>query len=265
MQVKNSAKTSTLKTEDPKATIFNIQKFSVHDGRGIRTTIFFQGCPLNCWWCHNPESQSFTHIQSNTKEYSASNLYEIVEKERIFYDESNGGITISGGEPLMQHAFLQVFLKKCRENELHTTIDTSGYSTPKKFAEIALLTDMFLFDLKFINCANHKKYTGVDNHDILLNFKYLINNNIPLQVRIPIIPSITSTEKNIKELIDFLLQNNYNRIINLLPFHSIAAAKYNKFGFENKLKEMLPPDEIFMLKIRNIFVERGLTQVIIGG
>jgi len=265
MQVKNIANTSTLKTEDPKATIFNIQKFSVHDGPGIRTTIFFQGCPLNCWWCHNPESQSFTQIQSNTKQYSANTLFEIVEKERIFYDESNGGITISGGEPLMQHAFLQVFLKKCRENELHSIIDTSGYSAPKKFAEIAHLTDMFLFDIKFINCTDHKKYTGVDNHNILLNFKYLIHNNIPQQVRIPIIPTITSTEKNIEEIIDFLLQNNYSGTINLLPFHSIATAKYNKFGFDNKLKEMLPADEIFILKIKNTFVEKGLSQVIIGG
>ncbi|MFC2104139.1 radical SAM protein, partial [Bacteroidota bacterium] len=173
--------------------IFDIKHFAVHDGPGIRQTIFFKGCPLNCWWCHNPESQDInpeTYIRVNKldgKEFQketitgykilVEELYKTIEGDKIFFEESGGGVTFSGGEPLMQANFLYEITKLCKENGIHTCIDTSGFSTEKTIQEIAEVADCFLYDIKLIDNYLHYKYTGIPVHDIISNLNWLDRNN----------------------------------------------------------------------------------------
>jgi pyruvate formate lyase activating enzyme len=170
-----------------KGLIFDIKRFALHDGPGIRTTVFLKGCPLRCWWCQNPESirefpetikvksvsssyNKFCEEESTFgKEYSVDSLMEELIKDRIFYEESGGGITFSGGEPLVQYKFLSETLNRCKKNGLHTVIDTSGYAPIESFNEIYNMTDIFLFDIKMLNAELHRKFTDVSNELILRN------------------------------------------------------------------------------------------------
>jgi len=162
-----------------KGIIFNIKKFAIHDGPGIRTTIFFKGCPLGCDWCHNPEGiKSEIEIINNKKigyEIDKTNLMKIILKDKIFYEQSNGGVTISGGEPFAQIEFLKSILIECKKNKIHTTLDTCGYTTINEIKKIYNYVDIFLYDLKIIDEKKHVIYTGKSNKNILRNLKYLLN------------------------------------------------------------------------------------------
>ncbi|MCK5303634.1 MAG: radical SAM protein, partial [Candidatus Heimdallarchaeota archaeon] len=171
--------------------IFDIKHFAVHDGPGIRTTVFFKGCPLSCWWCHNPESknpnpeerESPSKILSEAskkcgkdivgREVQVSEVIEELLKDVIFYDESGGGVTFSGGEPLMQVDFLSSLLKECKKNGVHTCIDTSGYTPRQIIDAVVKNVDLFLYDLKLMNNKEHEKYTGIGNEIIMQNLEYL--------------------------------------------------------------------------------------------
>jgi len=159
--------------------IFDIKRFAVHDGPGIRTTFFLKGCPLNCWWCHNPESISkgiFFDKKQNVaigKKYSVQDILIEAEKDRIFFDESDGGITLSGGEPLLQYEFTLEIVKELHQAGFHVSLDTTGYTSEKRISEIAEYVDLFLFDLKHLNDSLHKKFTGVSNIQILNNLRLL--------------------------------------------------------------------------------------------
>ncbi|OYT13869.1 MAG: hypothetical protein B6I19_02890 [Bacteroidetes bacterium 4572_114] len=163
--------------------VFDIKRFAIHDGPGIRTTIFLKGCPLKCWWCHNPESQdikTFTDVKTIVldgapfekqeeigKLMSVEELLEIIEKESVFYDESGGGVTFSGGEPLLQHEFLLEILKALKQKNIHTTVDTCGFAKWEIFEQIIDYTDLFLYDLKHIDQKKHKLFTGADNKQMI--------------------------------------------------------------------------------------------------
>ena len=181
------------------AYIFNIQRFSIHDGPGIRTTVFFQGCPLECIWCHNAEGiPQYLEKESGDKvigfpglnKYTLEGLTEEILKDRVFYDESGGGVSFSGGEPLMQAEFLIEILKKMKDLQIHTTVDTSGCAAEKCFSEVAILADLLLFDLKIVDNDLHIKYTGTDNIRVIKNLEYLIKQKIPFRIRIPLINEI---------------------------------------------------------------------------
>jgi pyruvate formate lyase activating enzyme len=249
--------------------IFDIKRFAIHDGPGIRTTIFFKGCPLRCWWCHNPESHKIlpekfdgSNIRSNInhslslnedevgREIIISELFKEIEKDAIFYEESGGGVTFSGGEPTMQPDFLKAALEKCKENEIHTTVDTSGYAPTRIFEQITSHTDLFLFDLKIMNDELHQKYTCVSNELIHKNLKWLDENNQNICIRIPVVPGITDTKKNITELISFLVKLENISEINLLPYHRAGEGKYSRFKKENRLPEINTPENSY---IKNIF------------
>ena len=203
-----------------KAIIFDIRRFCVHDGQGIRTTVFFKGCPLSCWWCHNPESrdlhaeksvkhlaldgQSFEREETTGKWMTVAEVMAEVLQDRIFYDESGGGVTFSGGEPMLQEAFLADTLKECRKQGIHTTLDTSGYASQDAMAEIAGLVDLFLYDVKIINEDLHIKYTGVSNKQILENLKFLYTSGNNVILRFPVIPGITDTNENIRDMKEFI-------------------------------------------------------------
>jgi pyruvate formate lyase activating enzyme len=246
-----------------KGLIFDIRRFTVHDGPGIRTTVFLKGCRMNCHWCHNPESQS-SHPEEVIKTFILDGntfyLNEVIGKwmsvdevmhelrlDRIFYEESSGGVTFSGGEPLMQPEFLVDILKECKTNSLHTAVDTSGYAELSTIEKIIPFTDLFLFDLKLMDEQDHIKYTGVSNKTILENLVFLASEEKQVIVRIPIIPGITDTKKNIREIKEFLSHLTKHDSpapsfkISLLPYHSIGKNKYIRFNLENKtghLKEM---------------------------
>ena len=235
-------------------TVFNIQRFAIHDGPGIRTTVFFKGCPLRCWWCHNPEShkilpekingcnlrrgfdQSFSMDKDDIgKEFSVDELMNEIVKDKIFYEESGGGVTFSGGEPLLQAEFLFEILKQCKSQGIHTTIDTSGYSPPDVINKAAEYSNLFLYDLKLLNDDIHLKYTGVSNQLILKNLVEIDQLGSQIVIRIPIVPEITDTNENLFAIRGFISSLKNISEINLLPYHRAGEGKYLKYGKENKL------------------------------
>lgn len=258
--------------------IFDIKKYAVYDGPGIRTTIFFKGCPLNCWWCHNPESQ----VQSTEKILkssfrTSSNKYEDIgmemklekviseiQKDELFYEESGGGVTFSGGEPLMQIDFLKELLDYCKDQQIHTSLDTCGHTSWEQMEKIKDKVDLFLWDIKLINEQEHQKYTGVSNKWILSNLRKLDSEHKNISIRIPIIPTITSTNENIEEIIQFLesLENHYD--IELLPYHTIGKGKYKRLQREYKLDEIVPPTKEEMDDIKKSFTSKGYNLKISG-
>lgn len=258
-----------LKKNKMQGTIFDIKHFAVHDGPGIRQTIFFKGCPLSCWWCHNPESQnpnpeSFIRVNKLDEkvfrkeeiigyEISANNLLKVIKGDKIFFEESTGGVTFSGGEPLMQAGFLYDILKLCKKDNIHTCVDTTGFAPLKTIQKIAELTDCFLFDIKIIDNELHQEYTGVPVDSILDNLQWLDQNNKHVVLRFPVIPGITNTEKNISE-IKLLLQSfkSINQI-DLLPYHNISNGKYNRFKMENKMKDAKTISDEEILKLKSDF------------
>jgi pyruvate formate lyase activating enzyme len=228
--------------------IFDIKRFAVHDGPGIRTTVFLKGCPLRCAWCHNPEGISaalcdvpksvrignkiFTEMETVGKEISVENLMRELEKEKIFMDESGGGVTFSGGEPLMQPEFLNEALIACKNAGMHTAVDTSGYARWEILEKAAKWTDLFLYDLKIMDDELHKKYTGVSNKLILENLTHLLELGKKVWIRLPMITGISFTETNINHTIDFL-QKYSIECVHLLPYHNTAFHKYKRFRMNN--------------------------------
>ena len=198
-----------------KGLIFSVKRYSIHDGPGIRVTFFMKGCPLACTWCHNPEGISrfpetinetdkvgimeFSREEVVGNGYSTSDVIKVLEKDRIFIDESGGGITFSGGEPLLQTDFLVETLNSCKALGYHTAIDTSGYSSTKSFSSILPYTDLFLYDLKHIDNNKHIELTGVPNTRILENYKFLVQGGKDIMVRIPIIPESMMMKRILKD------------------------------------------------------------------
>lgn len=235
--------------------IFDIKRFAVHDGPGIRTTVFMKGCPLSCQWCHNPESRSadictvpktvrigdksFIEDEIVGREMTVEEVMKELRKEQIFMEESGGGVTFSGGEPLQQADFLLEMLAACKLERMHTAIDTTGFSNWKILEKIAQDTDLFLYDLKLIDDKLHKTYTGVSNQLILENLGKLLELGKKVRIRIPMIPGITFTEENINQTIDYLSGLKFpTEGVDLLPYHNTASHKYERFGVENKLSEL---------------------------
>jgi len=263
--------------------IFNIQRFALHDGPGIRTTVFFKGCPLRCQWCHNPEShkilpekfngcnvrrgfdQTFSVNKDEVgKEISVEELITEILKDRVFYEESNGGVTFSGGEPLMQPKFLAEALKQSKSSGIHTTVDTSGYSSIENIKSTAADTDLFLFDLKLMNDDLHQKYTGVSNQLILKNLLELDELNKKIIIRIPIIPEITDTDENLLAIRGFISYLKNVVEVNLLPYHRTGEGKYVKYGKDNKMKETKSPDAERLANIKQLFSKLNC-KVKVGG
>ena len=245
--------------------VFKIQKYSIHDGPGIRTTLFFQGCPLSCLWCHNPESQ-VTPLKTNMEDIDkvAADLMEEIEKDLIFYDDSGGGVTFSGGEPLSQPQLLFKLLDLCREKEIHTCLDTSGYCDAKTLLKAAEKSDLILYDIKLVDETAHKKHTGKSVALVLNNLKLLSKQRANIRLRFPLIPGMTDTNKNIGGIIAFLKENTIYRDIHILPFHKAGEAKYNSLNMKNYLQDTQPPLKEKVLKVKEQFELKGFS-VTIGG
>lgn len=249
-----------------KGVISNIQRFSVHDGPGIRVTVFMQGCPLSCWWCHNPESIPFCNVEDNDDKVrmSTKELLKEIKKDLIFMDESEGGVTFSGGEPLMQLHFLQEMLELCKVEGIHTAIDTTGFISKDAFANITDLADLFLYDLKLIDNKEHKKYTGNSNVMILENLRTLAKLNKNVIIRFPLIPGITDKKDNLIAIRGFIQELAGIDQINILPYHRIAGAKYKKLNLENKMKTVMPYSQTQINEIEKFFIDAGFSTRIGG-
>ncbi|MCF6169493.1 MAG: glycyl-radical enzyme activating protein [Bacteroidales bacterium] len=263
-----------------KGIIFDIKHYAIHDGPGIRQTVFLKGCPLSCWWCHNPESRS-REIFSYEKEesidgrkicqtetvgqsYSVSALMAEIGKDRIFFEESGGGITFSGGEPLLQFDFLMEVLKKCRQQEIHTCVDTTGFVAKEKMKATAELTDLFLFDLKQMDDELHRQYTGVSNRLILENLKILDAMGKEIWVRYPLIPGFNDDESQVFRMLDFLSRLQKKPPVQLLPYHKIGKHKYTRFGIDYKMKGVEEPSQKHIEKTKKYFEDAGFA-VRVGG
>jgi pyruvate formate lyase activating enzyme len=263
--------------------IFDIKRYTIHDGPGIRTTVFFKGCPLKCLWCHNPESQnqgvdiidpeigsaclqSYRSDSPGKLGYSVSvdEIVKEIEKDILFYEQSGGGVTISGGEPLLQPEFLNDLLVKCRQKDIPTALDTCGYASWEVLSRIKNYVDLFLYDLKFINNDLHQKYTGVSNNSILENIKKLSLTGNRIIIRIPIIPGITDGIKNMRDLAGFISSQHSLKQISLLPYNFLAEEKYRKLNKSYLLQGLRPGEDNHINEIKSIFEESGL-EVSIGG
>jgi pyruvate formate lyase activating enzyme len=264
-----------------KALIFDIKRFAIHDGPGIRTTVFFKGCPLSCWWCHNPEGQSpepevilrrcaadgdliGTEPGTVGEEVTLEALVREIEKETVFHEESGGGVTASGGEPLMQAEFLGAFLDTCRERGIHTAIDTCGYAPRDVFDAVAGRADLFLYDLKIVDDALHEKYTGVSNGLILENLAALAGRGARTFIRFSVIPGITDTEENIRGVARLVSSLENIDEIDLLPFYNYADEKYRRLRRDNRARGIDPPSDERMEELRARFGALGI-RVKIGG
>ena len=300
--------------------IFNIQKFSTHDGDGVRTTIFFKGCPLRCMWCHNPESQHYYkelifHQHKCTacgrcvakckqgansivdgkivfdrskctacgvctdwcitearelagKEYTVDALVKEAMKDKIFYEQSGGGVTLSGGEVMAsQHMdYVEEVCRKLHENGVSVFIDTSGYTDYENLKRILPYVDVFLYDIKVMDPKDHKKFIGVDNSLILENLMKLSDEGAGLYIRLPIIQQVNATDEHIESVIHFLKENNIHaRQVNLLPYHDIGKGKYASLDMEYHEDEMSVPVSELMEHFKSMFEEQGFNKVNIGG
>jgi len=263
--------------------IFDIQKYAIHDGPGIRTTVFFHGCQLECWWCHNPECWQPVLKNGSLQEGSHDAQLRFVRKpnrvgqpvpsdvvlneivrDRIFYDQSGGGVTFSGGEPMMQMEFLFELLKACKQNEIHTAVDTCGYAPTSDFISIYDLVDLFLYDLKIMDNEAHKKYTGVSNELIISNLIMLSEKGKKICVRIPLIPEITDTKENINATLELITSLKKIQYISLLPYNRLGQDKCRRLNVPFRMRNCETQTDDELQKRKKLFEEAGY-QVKIGG
>ncbi len=262
-----------------KATIFDIQHCSFVDGPGIRTTVFFKGCNLRCKWCHNPESQSFekeilfyknkctgcgrckalTVNDENFlcfndakeicgKEYTVDEVLNEVLKDKSFYETSGGGVTFSGGECMLQIDFLTEMLKKCKENGIHTAVDTAGHIPWERFEKILPYIDLFLYDIKSMDIEIHKKFTGVGNELILENLSKLLKLNANVWGRVPVISSVNDSLENAQMMKVFFEESGYPENIEFLPYHAMGEHKYDALGKYTEKFDVPEKEKIEQLK-----------------
>jgi pyruvate formate lyase activating enzyme len=296
--------------------VFDIQRFALHDGPGIRTTIFFKGCGLRCWWCHNPESQQTRPelllrpelcircgaclaecphgaIRRNGdgfatdralcercgacvaactadaremvgREMTVEQVMDEVLRDTIFYDESGGGVTFSGGEPLLQGDFLLDLLRACKAHDLHTIVDTCGFASPETLDRVSPYVDLFLYDVKLMDDRRHREVTGVSNTLILDNLRRLAEHDQPVVLRVPIIPHINDDEDNLRQIGALVRCLPNVERVDILAYHTLGMDKYERLNRPNPMPETAEPSEDEMMGIKRLLETFGLN-VTIGG
>nr|WP_303182846.1 trans-4-hydroxy-L-proline dehydratase activase [Lachnoclostridium phocaeense] len=299
--------------------ITNIQKFSIHDGDGIRTTVFFKGCPLKCEWCHNPETQRFeremqvdrekctgcgtcqavcpagaVHMEDGHpvldaaactlcgkcvnfcpaglreivgQEYPVRELVRELMKDQMFYEESGGGVTFSGGEVMaMDMDFVLAVARELKKQGVTLTIDTCGYVPYERFQMLLPYVDTFLYDVKVMDPELHKKYIGTDNSLILDNLVRLARDGARIYIRIPTVKEVNGNEQNMRETIAFLQEYDIHPAqVNLLPYHDTGSGKYRKLDMEYKGTDLHAPEREEMEALAALFVDAGFKNTKIGG
>jgi pyruvate formate lyase activating enzyme len=297
--------------------IFDIKRYAINDGPGIRIVIFLKGCNLNCAWCHNPESISTETermyapakciqcgtcvmachekaitltpegiitdaercnmsgrcaevcptkaIEISGKPMSVDEIMNEIEKERVFFDQSGGGVTFSGGEPLLQSQFLIELLDECGKRRIHRAVDTAGLANTEIILEVAKRTDLFLYDLKLMDSEKHREWVGVPNEKILENLKMLAETRVKIIIRIPMIGGVNDDEENMKATARFVAElSGEKKEVNLLPYHKIAQTKYQKLGRPEDFQLLEEPTKEAQMQAIAIFQEYGI-KASIGG
>ncbi len=251
---------------ETKGRIFNIQRFSIHDGPGIRTIVFFKGCFMRCEWCCNPESQKFeiqTMIENGKKktvgrDVTVEELLPELLADRPYYRRSGGGITLSGGEILCQPQFARDLLRACKENGLHTAVESTANAPFEKIEMVLPYLDLYLMDIKHMDSEKHKRYTGAPNELILENAKKIAESDTQLIIRTPVVPSFNDTAAEIKAISKFAAGLPNVEEHHLLPYHRLGQDKYDQLGRTYALKEILPPPDEKMQYLLSIAEESGL-------
>ena len=290
--------------------VFDIKKYSIHDGPGIRTTVFLKGCLLRCEWCHNPESQSpiaemlfrenrciqcgicvdtcpHGAISWNShgpvtdrttcqrcatcvtacyaearerigREMTVAQVMAEIERDVAFYDESGGGVTLSGGEPMLQRDFARALLQACQAEEIHTVLDTCGFASWHTVDSLREAVDLFLYDLKLMNDDKHRHFTGVPNEPILNNLRGLSEHGHHIIVRVPVIPGVNDDDENFRLMGAFVATLPHVDGVDLLPYHPTAVDKYARLNMPYKLADVRPPTDERMAEIAHILQNYGL-------
>jgi len=297
--------------------IFDIKRYAINDGPGIRVVVFFKGCNLHCAWCHNPESISTEPekmysrtkcilcgtcvdvcpenaiemttnsiiiddslctlcgkctdacptkaLEMSGKPMSVSEVLVIIEKEKVFFDQSGGGVTFSGGEPLMHIGLLLELLDECRKRGIHTAIDTAGNIKTEILLDAARHADLFLYDLKMADTTEHRKWTGAGNGLILTNLQMLAETGTDIIIRIPLLGGINDTEKNIETTAAFISGlAGATKEVHLLPYHAIAQHKYTKLGKTFESEKLQEPDQLALKRAIEIFAVFGIAATVGG-
>jgi pyruvate formate lyase activating enzyme len=243
-------------------TVFNIQRFSLHDGPGIRTVVFLKGCPLRCHWCANPESQSpACQTASDGTAYgerlSDAAVWRVVERDIPFYEESGGGLTLSGGEPLMQPDFSCALLERVKAAGLHTAVETTGFAPFSVIERLAPHADLWLYDVKHHDGAAHRAGTGVDNAQIVENLKALVASGAEVVARIPVIPGFNDSLSDAGALASLLVSAGVCRA-DILPFHQMGEKKYQTLGMAYALAGAKPLRAEALAPYQAQFLSRGI-------
>lgn len=237
-----------------KGNIHSLESFGTVDGPGIRFVTFLQGCPLRCKFCHNPDTWDFSKKQ---KEYTPEELYNEMLKYKRFFG-ANGGVTVTGGEPLVQREFVKEYFKLCKQDNIHTTVDTSGYIFDEKVKEVLEYTDLVLLDIKCIDKNVYKDLTKVELENTLKFLDYLKAIKKDVWIRHVVVPTITDNNELLEKLADYLIP--YKEIIKkveLLPYHTLGKFKYDELGMEYPLKDVEPLEKERLEEVKNIFIEKG--------
>lgn len=308
--------------------IIDIQRYTVHDGPGIRTEVFLKGCPLRCLWCHSPDSQAAEDeiawfeikcigvdscgkclevcptgaltkgrrfysrfekkeiqvIELNRdacnncgrcagvcwpkalyltgRDASLSEIMRIIDRDRLYYRKSKGGVTVSGGEPMVQYKFVKALLQQCKARGLHVCLDTCGYAEWEHYREVLDYVDLVLYDLKHMDTVQSQLLTGVPNELILENARKMAEEGVALQIRIPVIPGCNDSEENIRATGAFCAGLGSSvTLVQILPYHRLGSAKYERLGKKYQLEGLKPPDQKQMKKCREILESYGLKVV----
>ena len=297
--------------------IFDIKRYAINDGPGIRIVIFLKGCNLNCAWCHNPESISTETermyapakciqcgtcvlacpekaitltsegiitdtercnmtgrcaevcptkaIEISGKPTSVAEIMKEIEKERVFFDQSGGGVTFSGGEPLLQSQFLIELLDECGKRGIHRAVDTAGLANTEIILKVAKRTDLFLYDLKLMDSDKHRQWVGIPNEKILENLSLLAKTGAKIIIRIPLIGGVNDDPENMEATARFVAElSGERKEVNLLPYHKIAQTKYHKLGRPEEFQLLEEPTKEAQTQAIAIFQEYGI-EASIGG
>ncbi len=225
--------------------IFNIQRYSLHDGPGIRTIVFLKGCPLRCPWCANPESQNVSPEMMGSemvgKVVTVDDVIRVVEKDSVFYKRSGGGMTLSGGEPLMQPEFSTALMTVAKEHGFNTAIETSGFQKWNLMAPVIEKTDVVFFDIKMMNSSRHEEVVGAPNELILANAEKIAKSGRRIIIRLPLIPGYNDG-CNLDETAAFAKEIGASEL-HLLPYHRLGVSKYTKLGRTYSLNDVVAPEK----------------------
>ena len=248
-----------------KGRIFDIQRFSVHDGPGIRTIVFLKGCFLRCRWCCNPEGQEFG-IQQMTmngktktvgQDITVEEVLDIVERDRIYYNRSGGGLTLSGGECLGQIDFTRDLLRGAKERGINTAIESTGFADWAKIEQLIPYLDVYLMDIKHMNSVKHKEFTSQPNEKILENAKKIAQNFNKLIIRTPIIPTFNDTKEEVRAIARYTKSIGVNEM-HILPYHRLGRDKYYGLNRTYTMEEIEPPSKELMNELLEVVISEGL-------